>query len=106
MISYLFMCTSMLIGLGLVAVGALVVRKANPTSGYLFIGAGGIMFLTRCCFGLSSFENLHDAGMDFDVVRLILMMKSVLGSGELVLVAVLLAVAFVGLAKKVPQGAG
>ena len=100
--STLFTCTAMLLGLAFIGVGAAVLRKANPMSGYLFIGAGAIMFLMRCCLGFSSFENLIEAGVDYDMLQLVMLIKTLFRSGEMILVAILLAVALVGLAKKVP----
>ena len=106
-LTLLFTCTGMLIGLGFVGVGAAVVRRANPMSGYLFIAAGALMILLDCCtFGLSP-ERLIGFGIDHDMLPVAIVLRVLAQASEVIVVAILLAVAFVGLAKKVPQsGAG
>ena len=103
-LSVLFTCTGMLIGLGFVGVGAAVVRKANPMSGYLFIGAGALMILLDCCTFGASPDRLHGFGVDADMLSVAILLRVLAQASEVILVAILLAVAFVGLAKKVPQG--
>lgn len=100
--SYLFTCTAMLVALALIGVGGLVIRKAHPTSGYLFMGAGAFLFLMRCCTGFVSSERLLEAGLDYDQLGLVVFARMLLHGTELILVAILLAIALVMLAKKVP----
>lgn len=99
--SALFTCTALLVAIALIAVGATAVRKANPTSGYLFIAAGAVMFLMRCCLGFSSMESMLRAGVDYELVQMVMVVKTLLGAGEVMLIAILLASALATLAKKV-----
>jgi len=91
-------------GFVVVLLGAIYVRKAHATSGYLFMGAGAVVMLFRCCFGPLTYETLLDGGMDFDVVNIVMLMRSLVGAAHVVIVGALFAASFVMLAKQVQKG--
>lgn len=93
-------CIGLLVAIAFIGVGATVVRKAHPTSGYLFIGAGLLELLMRCCnFGTNPRRLLENDIVDYDVVRPLIMGMRVLNMVEWLIVGVMLAMAFVGLAR-------
>lgn len=92
-------CIGLLVALALIGVGATVVRKARPTSGYLFIAAGALELLMRCCrFGATP-ERMMDMFADGDVARWTMIGMGLLSILDWMIVGVLLAVALVGLAR-------
>ena len=101
--SIVYGCVAFLIGIAFIVVGAVVVRKAHPTSGYLFIAAGAVTILYRCCFGGATPEALINADIDFELIQMIMLLKTLMGAGQLLLVGVLLAAGLVTLAKQVPE---
>ena len=88
--------------LALIGVGGTVVRKAHAASGYLFIAAGALKLFTTCCFaGFGTFEVFSE----FRSLGVILRLRQFAGVGSTILIGVLLAVAFVGLANKAQKQA-
>ena len=50
-------CSSIVISLALMVVGAVVVRPARPVAGWLLVAAGGVDMLSTCCFrGIDSYR--------------------------------------------------
>lgn len=97
--AYLGTCIGLIAALALIGVGATVVRKARPTSGYLFIAAGVLELLMGCCRFGSSPERMMEMVADPDVVHFTLLGVSALAILEWLIVGVLIAVALVGLAR-------
>ena len=104
--SYVTLCVSVLAGGALIGVGAAVVRKAHPTSGYLFIGAGALILLTHCCCMGAGSDALRENVADPEALSLLTMVSIVGGAAQVVIVAILVAVALVMLAKRVAEPSG
>ena len=98
-------CFTVLLGFALIGVGAVVLRKANPTSGYLYIAAGAVMVLFNCCTFMVMPSRLIGAGLDYDMISLVMMALTLARGAQSILVSILIAVALVGVAKKVPAPA-
>ncbi|MBW2461049.1 MAG: hypothetical protein JRH11_05350 [Deltaproteobacteria bacterium] len=93
-------CIGFLLAVALIGVGAAVIRPANAKAGYLFIAAGAIELLTRCCTSGLSPDNLLQTGqVDYDVIGPMIMFTRVAGTFEALVIGILLAVALVLLAR-------
>ena len=94
-------CIGLLLALALIGVGASVVRKARPTSGYLFIAAGALELLIRCCRFATDPQRLyeHDLLRAYDEMRVMIIGVQLIAALEWLIVGVLLAVALAGLAR-------
>ena len=92
-------CFSFLLAIALIGVGAAFIRKARPTSGYLFVAAGALELLMRCCrFGADP-ERLLGSSLDYDMVNFAILSVRLGGVFEWFLVGILITVALVGLAR-------
>lgn len=95
--------STLIVAVALIAVGGVFVRKANATSGYLFVAAGAFTLLTRCCCGGPSAERLISMGLDFDLLHVVTLVRGLAFGAESLVVAGLLAAALTMLAKGIPQ---
>lgn len=92
-------CIGFLTALAFIGVGASVVRVAKPMSGYLMIAAGLLELISLCCLGFVTSDYLYELDLGSDATSMTYGFSMMAGSLVHLIIAVLLAVSMVGVAK-------
>jgi len=94
-----FTVFGIVVAIGIIVVGAVFVRRAKGSSGYLMIAAGAIELLTQCCLGFVSSDLLHEMDMASDETGMVFGWSMIAGVLARLTIGILLAISLVGLAR-------